>query len=338
MHRHLLWLLVVCYALAALWPRLGLAIREIKIAQPTGREVHAPMLLLALLLFCAAAVIRWSEVRDLLQRPSVLLMGLLAAWLGPALFVGIVGPLLFRFTDPAAAAGVMVGLALVAAMPVANSSAGWSQNAGGNVALSLSMVVLSILISPIAAPQMLKLMGFVLSDEATKNIEEVVQRFSGAEFILWVILPSLAGAIAAWLAGPERIARVKPWIRFVTLAVLLLLNYTNAALALPKVVGQETLATVAVPAGLALALNLLGILLAMGLARVADLSHSSRTAMLFALSMKHTGLALVLAGEVLADRDPRVILTIVLATLLQHVVAAAVDRRLQQQERQSEEP
>ena len=36
--------------------------------------------------------------------------------------------------------GMMVGFALAAAMPIANSSAGWTQNAGGNVALSLTLI------------------------------------------------------------------------------------------------------------------------------------------------------------------------------------------------------
>ena len=44
--------------------------------------------------------------------------------------------------------------------------------------------------------------------------------------------------------------------------------------------------------------------------------------------MKHTGLALVLAGQVLKD-ERRVILLIVLATLAQHIVAAALDWRQQ---------
>ena len=57
--------------------------------------------------------------------------------------------------------GMLVGLALVAAMPVANSSVAWCQNAQGNVALSLGLIVLTIVLCPIATPQMLKLMGLV---------------------------------------------------------------------------------------------------------------------------------------------------------------------------------
>lgn len=329
LHRYFLWLLVGTYAVAAYLPGPGKAIRNITFVQPTGGEVRAPMLLLALLLFSAAAVIRWSEIRDLLERPSILLLGLLAAWLGPAIFVAVVGPILPSIFSVESTAGIVVGLALVAAMPVANSSAGWSQNAGGNIALSLALIVLSIILSPIAAPQMLKVMGFALSDADTSKIEQLVARFSGLEFILWVVLPSLAGALFAWASGENRIARLKPWIRLITLVDLLVLNYANAALAMPRLRQQETLTTVALPAILAILLGVAGVVVALGLARACGLSRASRTTMLFALSMKHTGLALVLAGEVLAEENPRVILAIGLATLLQHLVAAAIDKWLQ---------
>jgi predicted Na+-dependent transporter len=49
----------------------------------------------------------------------------------------------------------------------------------------------------------------------------------------------------------------------------------------------------------------------------------TRSALMFGLSMKHTGLALILAGAVLANQ-PLAILMIVLATLVQHLLAGIV--------------
>ena len=84
------------------------------------------MLLLAVLLFCAAAVIELSQVRDLVEHPSTLLAGLLSCWFGPVILVLVAGSLLPRVFGVPATEGLLVGLALVAAMPVANSSAGWT--------------------------------------------------------------------------------------------------------------------------------------------------------------------------------------------------------------------
>ncbi|MCG8448401.1 MAG: hypothetical protein MI725_02320, partial [Pirellulales bacterium] len=77
-------------------------------------------------------------------------------------------------------------------------------------------------------------------------------------------------------------------------------------------------------------LSLMGVASAWILSRVLRLGRASWASLVFGFSMKHTGLALVLAGEVLHE-EPRVILMIVLATLLQHVVAGAADWCLAQQ-------
>jgi BASS family bile acid:Na+ symporter len=328
LHRYFLLVLLATYALAGLFPGPGSKIREFAVELPGGSEERASMLLLAVLLFCAAAVIQWSQVRDLLERPSVLLVGLLTAWLGPALVVVVFSPLLPWLAVNETTAGMMVGFALVAAMPVANSAAGWTQNAGGNIALSLGLIILSILLSPLATPNLLKLMGWVLSEADTNRIERVVTQFSGWRFILWVILPSFAGAATAWFAGHRRITHAKPAFRIVTLLTILVLNYANASLAIDKVWISEPVGIIIIAAVMAAAVSIVGILLASIQARLFGLSRASWIALAFGLSMKHTGLALVLAGEFLRDQ-PRVILVVLLATLAQHIAAAAVDMRIQ---------
>jgi BASS family bile acid:Na+ symporter len=327
LHRYFLPALVAVYGLSAVLPGPGAVIREFAVKLPGGGQERVSMLLLAVLLFCAAAVIEWSQVRELLQHPSVLLAGLLTCWFGPTLLVSVVGPVLPRLVGGGTSAGLLVGLALVAAMPVANSSAGWTQNARGNVALSLGLVVLSILLSPLATPNLLKLMGLVLSQEDTHRIEQVVNEFSGSRFILWVILPSLAGAAAAWLAGHDRIARAKPWFRLITLVDILVLNYASASLSIQNILKNEQFGVVAVAAALAILVSVVGVALAALQCRICKLPRSTWIALLFSLSMKHTGLALVLASEVLHDQ-PRVILVILLTTLAQHLIAAAIDWKL----------
>ena len=328
LHRYFLVVLLATYALAGLFPGPGSRIREFAIDLPGGGQERASMLLLAVLLFCASAVIQWSQVRDLLERPSVLLLGLLTAWLGPALVVVVFGPLLSWTAQNELTAGLMVGFALVAAMPVANSAAGWTQNAGGNIALCLALVVLSILLSPLATPNLLKMMGWALSAEDTQRIEQVVTQFSGWRFILWVILPSIVGAATAWAAGHRWIAHAKPTLRIISLLTILVLNYANASLAIEKVWISEPVGVILLAAGIATLVSIVGITLATLVARLFGLSRASWIALAFGLSMKHTGLALVIAGEFIPGQ-PRVILVVLLTTVAQHLVAAAVDLHLQ---------
>ncbi len=327
LHRYFLPLLLAVYVLAGVFPGPGATIRNYAVSLPGGSQERVSMLLLAVLLFCAAAVIEWSQIRDLVEHPSILLAGLLACWFGPVLLVIAAGALAPLLDGKLATEGLLAGLALVAAMPVANSSAGWTQNARGNVTLSLGLIVLSILLSPLATPSLLKLMGLVLSADDTRRVGHVVEQFSGWRFILWVILPSLAGGFAAWLAGPRRIARARPWFRLITLVDILILNYANASLAVEKAWQSGQWGVVLLAMLLAAAVCLVGIVLAIILAHTLRLQRATTAALTFSLSMKHTGLALVLAGEFLKDQ-PRVILVILLSTLAQHVAAAAVDRRL----------
>jgi len=323
-HQNLLWLLVASYALAAMMPGPGKVIRGLSLTRATGDEVTAPLLLLALLLFCAAAVVRWSQIRQLMQRPGILLLGLVAIWLVPCMFVSALGWILPSLLGDYVTTGMLVGLALVAAMPVANSSVAWCQNAQGDVALSLGLIVLTIVLSPLVAPQMLNLMGLSLSQQETAQCEQLVTRFSGTFFIVWVILPSLAGMIVNGLVGPEWIDRARGTLRMLSAATLLTLNYANASLAMPDAFDEEAPKTILVSAILAVMLSALGIASGWLLSRMLALDKTSATALMFGFSMKHTGLALVLAGHVL-HTEPRVILMIVLATLLQHIVAGMAD-------------
>jgi BASS family bile acid:Na+ symporter len=326
-HNNFLWLLVACYLLAAVAPGPGLAIRRLSYTRSTGDEISAPLLLLALLLFCAAAVVRWSQVRELLRRPGILLVSLLAVWIVPGVLVALLGSVLPAVLGDRVSTGMMVGLALVAAMPVANSSVAWTQNAHGNVALGLGLIVLTIVLSPLATPQMLQLMGLALSPEETRHCETLVHEFSGMFFIVWVILPSVAGLVCNRLAGPERIAAARGWLRLVSALTLLVLNYANASLAMPKLLGSEHFGSILLSALMALSISLLGFATAWVISRIGKLDLATWISLIFGFSMKHTGLALVLAGEVLQD-EPRVILIIVQATLLQHIVAGMVDHWL----------
>jgi BASS family bile acid:Na+ symporter len=328
LHRWFLPVLLGVYVLAGVLPGPGKVIREYAIDLPGGASERASMLLLAVLLFCAAAVIEWPQVRELLQRPSVVLIGLLTSWFGPALLVAMLGPVVERLAAGETATGMLVGFALVAAMPVANSSAGWTQNTGGNVALSLGLIVLSILLSPLATPNLLQLMGWALSPEDTQRLERLVTQFSGWRFILWVIVPSLAGAAAAWALGHHRIRRARPLFRTVSLLVILVLNYANASLAVATIWSGERWSIVALAAVMAALVSVLGIALATVQALVFHLRFATWSALAFSLSMKHTGLALVLAGEFLHDQ-PRVVLVVLLTTLAQHVAAAGIDLAIQ---------
>jgi BASS family bile acid:Na+ symporter len=319
--RHFLWLLLGCYALAVVWPEPGLMMRRSEWS-PEGFaavRLSLPLLLLALMLFSAALLTDVVQIRLVLQQPGLLCLALAAVWLGPALLVVAAGSVVTWLVSGQATTGLLVGLALVAAMPVANSSVGWAQNSSGNLALGLALVVLSISLSPLVTPALLSGLAMSLSPEEKDYCEALVNQFSGLFFIVWVVLPTAAGLACGYLAGPERVARLGNGFTLASAGALLLLNYVNSALALPKAYHSPA-SLLAITGILAASLSVVGLALAWIIAGAFRQSTATRAALLFGLSMKHTGLALILADAVLADQ-PLAILMIVLATFLQHLLA-----------------
>lgn len=325
LQRRCFWLLVACYVVAALVPQPGRVMREWRWTPASVRaaEFTAPLVLLALLLFCAAVQTDAGKIRSVASRPLPLVCGTLTVWFAPALLMLVASTVVPHLLDAAPTAGLLTGLALVASMPVANSSVGWTQLVRGNLALSLALVLVTIFLSPWVTPWMLGWLRLTFSAPDQSSFQTLIDSFSGAFFIIWVVLPTAAGLACRHALGSERVAGLAPWLTFVSVASLLMLNYVNAALALPDVVQQSQVSVLIVTVILAAALSVVGLAAGWLMARLLGLDAETRLALAFGLSMKHTGLALLLAGAVLAH-ERLAIFMIVLATLAQHLLAGLV--------------
>jgi BASS family bile acid:Na+ symporter len=146
-------LLIGSYVLAGLVPALGLGIRNVTFGSVTlwGETTHVtlPMVMLAFLLLNAGLGVETSRLKVLLRAPRVLLVGLAANLLVPVAFILGVSLLLRVWHNPDEAQIILIGLALVAAMPIAGSSTAWTQNANGDLALGLGLVLASTFLSPL---------------------------------------------------------------------------------------------------------------------------------------------------------------------------------------------
>jgi BASS family bile acid:Na+ symporter len=156
LHRNFIWFLMSSYLLAALAPRGGLAIKNVSLGRfhLFGEHVHIslPMLLLALLLLNAGLGVQTERLRHLLWRPWSLIAGLAANLFIPIAYIYVVSLTMRRWHNPEEVQHILVGLAVVAAMPIAGSSTAWTQNANGDLSLSLGLVLFSTLLSPLTTP------------------------------------------------------------------------------------------------------------------------------------------------------------------------------------------
>jgi BASS family bile acid:Na+ symporter len=319
--------LIGSYVVAAVWPAPGLWMRDQAFGSITlvheSTKVSLPLLMLAAILFNAGLGMSLSQLRTLIGRPAVLLAGLAANLLIPIAFIFGVTQLMRLWHNPDEVQSILVGLALVASMPIAGSSTAWSQNSDGDLALSLGLVLGSTLISPATTPLALHAVGLLATGGYAEALHGLASGGTGSFLVAGVIVPSLLGIAVRSVAGEQRIAVVKPSLKRVNALLLLALNYSNAAVSLPQAVFQPDGDFLSVLLAITVGLCALTFTAGWLCARVLGVGRGQRAALMFGLGMNNNGTGLVLASMSFAQY-PRVMLPIIFYNLVQHLVAGAV--------------
>jgi len=327
-HRYFIWVVVSSYVAAAVLPGFGLWMRAVDMGSVTvlhgTLDFSLPLLMLATLLFNAGLGVKVEELRHLLRKPLVLAGGVFGNLATPLVFI-VAASFVMRFWhNPEEVQQILMGLALVASMPIAGASTAWSQNANGNLALSLGLVLVTTVLSPLLTPLALHTVGFVTTGDYSEDLHELasdgVVGFLGA----WVILPALLGILAHALLGAQRVATAQPYLKLINYCVLVLLNYSNASLTLPNVLSQPDVDFLVAMLVIVIALCVAAFASGYALARVFRASRDETVSLMFGLGMSNNGTGLVLASVALVDH-PQVMVPIIFYNLVQHLGASTVD-------------
>jgi BASS family bile acid:Na+ symporter len=326
LHRHLLWFLLGAYAAAALWPAPGVWLQHVTLGQVAlfgqTTRVTLPMLLLALMLLNAGLGVQVSSRGELLRTSPLLAAGLAANLLVPLAFLFVVAQALRPWHEPDEAQCLLVGLAVVAAMPVAGSSTAWSQNSNGRLSVSLGLVLLSTLLSPLTTPLSLHAAGRLTDGDSASELGRLAAEGTGGFLIVCVALPSALGLLGRRAVGGTRVDGVKPHLKLVNSLTLLALNYANGAVALPQAVACPDWDFLALTLAVAVALCVGAFASGWWLGGLLRADRAGRTALMFGLGMSNNGSGLVLAAVALSGH-PQVMLPILVYNLVQHLVAGA---------------
>lgn len=329
LHRRLLWLLVGSYLLAGVAPDAGLRLRgvglgEVRIAGE-ATTVSLPSLLLGLLLFNAGLGVELRGGMGLLGSSRILLLGLLANLAVPMLFILGVSLSLAVWHNPAEVQSILVGLALIASMPVAGSSTAWSQNADGDLAVSLGLVVVTTLCSPLTTPAVLHAVGWVAEGQFSECLHRLADGGASGFLLGFVVIPSLAGMAARSVVGGRAADRLKPALKVTNTLVLLTLCYANASVALPRTFADPDWDFLAVMLLIVTALCVSGFVAGSLIADWSRADSGRRVALMFGLGMTNNGTGLVLATTALSHL-PDVMLPVIFYNLVQHLVAGVAGR------------
>ncbi len=332
LHHHFFYFILFSYVLGGIFPQLGLLVRDTDFGTFTligggTIKVSLSLLLLSLLLLNAGLGIRTSELIHLLKRPRLLFLGLFANLSIPILFTYCLSFLMIVWHNPDEVQNILVGLALIASMPIAASSTAWSQKSNGNLALSLGLVVCSTVFSPITTQIGLHSIGFITTGDYSEDLHEIAGQGVGAFLFLSVLLPTVLGIGLHFLLPKTVVEKAKVPIKNANLINLLILNYTNASVVLPGVFRNpdwDFLFVILIITGALCSVSFFSGFL---ISKIFKTSNEERSSMVFGLGMNNNGTGLVLASLSLADH-PSVMLPIIFYNLVQHIVASYVDKKL----------
>lgn len=326
-HHHLLWFLIGAYTLSAIWPTAGLWIRHISFGdlRIVDETLHVSLLLLLLatLMFNAGLGVKSSHLRSLAKKTGVLSAGLTANLIIPMAYIYLVTLIMRLWYEPDEAQHILVGLALVAAMPIAGASTAWAQNSNGNLALSLGLVLASTLLSPVLTPVALYTFGEMATEEYEQVIHAIAAYGSGAFLGLWIVLPSLLGLAMRFVVPEATLTAIMPFIKLINAVVLLLLNYSNGSVSLPQAVADRDYDFLAVTLAITAGLCITAFSAGYGLSRLFKVDDAEQVSLMYGLGMNNNGTGLVLASLVLASY-PQVMVPIIFYNLIQHLVAGGV--------------
>ena len=315
--------------LGALVPRVGVLLRRTSIGsvtwfgnKPVGLVV--PTLLLALMLFNAGLGVRTEDIASMLKRPKLLLVGLAANAVLPIVFIGIAAFLLRSWADADETQNLLVGLALIGAMPVAGGSTVCAQNADGDVPLFVGLVLGTTLLSPFTIPLALRAVALMTHGDYSDDFGEMAREGSGTFAVVSVVIPCALGVLVRQVVGSARLAHALPWIKLANLANILLLSYSNASGALTEVIAHPDADLLVIVFCVTGAMCAASFAVGDSIARRLRAEAPQVTTMTFGVGMFNSSASSVLAATSLSDH-PLVLLPILAYSLLQKIVAGAVD-------------
>jgi BASS family bile acid:Na+ symporter len=266
-----------------------------------------------------------GELARVVRQPLILLVGTAANLLVPIALLWLLCQALRCWHNADEAQHLLLGLAIVAAMPVAGSSTAWAQQAQGNVSLSLGLVIASTLLSPLTTPLTLAGVCSLVTGGYADALGQLSGRGTELFLLACVVLPSLAGMALRGLLGEHIHRRLKAALKQTNTLVLLILCYANASAALPQIVAQPDWDFLALVLGVVVVLCVSAFAVGWCLARCLGLDVSQQRSLMFALGMNNNGTGMVLAGASLSSL-PWATLPVLLYNLVQHLVAGGVSR------------
>ena len=319
---HFLGMLLGAVGVGALFPRVGLFIKDLEFLRVPGTHWSYDFsnLALGLMMLSASVQCELKDFRQLVARPKAAAVSLFVIYLVvPALVAGA-GAIANAVLPGGLGPQVQIGLLLSALMPVAMTSAVWVRNNAGTLPLLVSLITLTNALALATVPLYLGLL--VSGSGATSSIpvETIVQ-----QLVLSASVPLALGLLLR-RALPGLVRRSSELFPLFGNLALLAIVVANVAVAIPHVLAERRVFVLM--ALLAVGLNVLCYAVGLALARVFGLAREDAISLLFGSGMRSNSTGLVLGVKAFAGM-PLVAVPAAIYMISQHVIAAYLTRLLE---------
>lgn len=325
---HLMLAMGIVYVLGGVAPRLGVAIRGITFASfHVGGEVVTLSLagmMLSLMLFNAGLGVSVDDIVAMVRRPRMLLSGVIANMVLPLLLLLGFSLLLRVWPEQEETQQILVGLALIGAMPIAGGATVWTQNADGSVALTVGMVLVSSLLSPVTIPLSLRAVSRITTGDYAEDLADLAAHGGASFAIVSVVIPCALGIVVRHLVGGARMRGAMPAIKAVNTVNILMLAYSNASVSLGQVFRRPDLDMLALVVVTTVAMCALSFWVGWRMARALRAPIAEAKSLTFGVGMNNSSASSVLATTGMPDH-PLILLPILAYSMTQKLLASGVD-------------
>jgi BASS family bile acid:Na+ symporter len=319
---------LAAYLIGTILPGWGVWILHAKLGSVDafgGKLVFSlPLLMAATFFFNIGLRVNAAEWLHLFSKPTLLMGGVVGTFLTPLIFIGSVCILMRFWDDSVEMQEILVGMALIASMPIAGASTFWTQNANGNLALSLGLVLLTTFLSPLRSPLVLHAGGFATEGDYSDDLHALASGVAMYFLGIWVILPSLFGILVRRLMRESHFEKLKPVLLLTNYIVLILFEYANASHYLPPLLSQPDMYFSVMILVIVTTLSLAAFTSGHLMAKLFRADRNSKVSLMFGMGMNNSAIGLVLASMVWVDYS-QVMLPIIFYELVQQLVASVVN-------------
>ena len=306
--RHMIWLILSGLAIGILFP-------------DTFSPVRAwAGILMATITFCSSLSGSFRKIGHVLLHPlpAFVILFLLHVVM-PVL--GLLMGRLFLPEDPL----FMTGIVLQLSIPSAISTLMWVGTFGGNIHLSLALILLDTLLSPLIVPLVLRvLIGSVVQLDVLSMMVELI----------WMVaIPATLAMLLNQATHGWAEQTLKPRVSLLSKAALFVLVVANATGCAPFL--RNLNGTLVLVIGLIFGLCLTGFLMGYLCARLLKLDFPTTSTVTINSGMRNNSIGIVLAAEFF---PPDVLFPVSLAPLFSQLTTSIVVRLLARTRAAKEEP